>query len=276
MKNYLTLLKAVEWIEDHLTEGFSLDDVARASFLSLSHLHRLFSHAFGKPLKDYIVKRRLCRAAERLVDSADSVTDIAFSMHYSNSESFSRAFKNQFRVSPTEFRKTHRFTTLHPMYVKITDKGDKTMPSASRFDLSDLTEMMLTSKGTYIMDIDIDNLKPINDDIGRGAGDIAIAEVAKRIDLSIPEGARFFRAGGDEFVVITGSREQGVAESIAKAILSYADADFEFGGTRFKVSVTIGIVRMPDDLSDAEAELTRAENAMRLAKASNRRGYVVA
>jgi diguanylate cyclase (GGDEF)-like protein len=115
-----------------------------------------------------------------------------------------------------------------------------------KYDVSELGAQILASKGTYILYLDIDNLKPINDNMGHDAGDAALAETAlaetaARIERSISPGMTFFRTGNDDFTVLTGSGDLGRTESVAAKIISFADDEVTYGGGTLKFSVSIGI-----------------------------------
>lgn len=93
MKNFISLVCAIEYIETNLREQISVNDVALASYTSLSHLQSMFSRSLHVSVGDYISKRKLCIAALDLINTSKSITEIAFDFGYANVESFSRAFK---------------------------------------------------------------------------------------------------------------------------------------------------------------------------------------
>jgi AraC-like DNA-binding protein len=94
------LQAAIEYIEENLQEELALKEVAARAFASLYHFHRLFRALVGQSLKEYIRCRRLVLAARELVTTRRSVTEIALSYRYSAPESFLRAFKGLFAVTP--------------------------------------------------------------------------------------------------------------------------------------------------------------------------------
>ncbi len=97
--------KAVEYIESHLLEDFTLKEVAKEACYSLYHLHRIFHSLTGFSLKEYIRQRRLSLAAHDIISTDQAITDIAFQYQYSTLESFSRAFKRQFFYSPQHVKR---------------------------------------------------------------------------------------------------------------------------------------------------------------------------
>lgn len=96
---------ALEFIEQHIDQAIQLEDVANASHFSSYHFHRIF-HAFvGETVNDYVCRKRMEKAAYRLVYKPEmSVTDVAGAGSYSSSANFSKAFKLYFGISPSEMR----------------------------------------------------------------------------------------------------------------------------------------------------------------------------
>lgn len=106
MTNHLASLeKAIEYIEQHLSEDISVKDVANEAGYSLYHLIRIFASLTGEPVGSYIQKRRLSNAAKMLLHSNMRVIDIAIESGFSSSEAFSRAFKAVYGASPAVYRK---------------------------------------------------------------------------------------------------------------------------------------------------------------------------
>ncbi len=100
---------ALEFIEQHLDENIRLEDVARVSHFSSFHFHRLFHGIVGETVNDYIIRKRMERAARRLVYQTDlSVTEIAEMGGFSSSANFAKSFKLYFGVSATELRNPHK------------------------------------------------------------------------------------------------------------------------------------------------------------------------
>jgi AraC family transcriptional regulator len=93
------------YLERHLSEQISLATLARITRLSEEHFCRAFKRSFGLPPHHYHVKRRIERAKLLLGDRANSVTDIALMLGYSQTSAFSVAFRKTTGLSPREFRR---------------------------------------------------------------------------------------------------------------------------------------------------------------------------
>ncbi len=99
------VLKAAQFIEDNLDQTLDLELIARKSGVSPYHFHRLFQGHTGDNPMEYVRKRRLTVAAERLLSEKTRILDIAIGAGFESQESFSRAFKKNFNATPGQFRK---------------------------------------------------------------------------------------------------------------------------------------------------------------------------
>lgn len=111
-KKYNTRIQmAVEFIEDNLKESFSLDEVAAHASFSIFHFHRLFAAKTGFSIMEYVRRRRLSEAAFDLIKSRRKIIDIAFDYQYEAPESFTRAFRKQYKMNPGIFRRKYQEVT---------------------------------------------------------------------------------------------------------------------------------------------------------------------
>ena len=95
---------------------------------------------------------------------------------------------------------------------------------------------------------DIDDFKPINDEMGHLAGDYVLREMSKIIMDMIREGDMFFRYGGDEFCLLTPNDEKE-AKKIARRIQNSVESrGFSFKGKSFNARISTGVSeRRPED-----------------------------
>lgn len=92
-------------IDRHLDQPLDLEALAAVAHFSPYHFHRLFLAWMGETLGDYLARRRLERAAQRLRGQPTStVLSIALGVGYGSAEAFSRAFKARFGHSPSQWR----------------------------------------------------------------------------------------------------------------------------------------------------------------------------
>lgn len=104
--------KALWYIESHLGEPFALADVARVSGLSRFHLARTFAATVGQPVLAFVRARRLSEAARLLAGGAPDILQVALSCGYGSHEAFTRAFRDQFGLTPDDLRARRTLDTL--------------------------------------------------------------------------------------------------------------------------------------------------------------------
>ena len=104
MDYYERINQIQQYIRDHLDEPLDRDALARQAGFSLPHFHRLFTAHVGESIAAYVRRARMERAAQRLLVEAANITWLALDAGYETHSAFSKAFKQYFGVSPTEFR----------------------------------------------------------------------------------------------------------------------------------------------------------------------------
>jgi AraC family transcriptional regulator len=96
--------KAIAFIESNSTTDIQLKDIATLANLSQYHFHRVFKSLTGDTTKDFLTRLRLEKAALNLKHSQNDIGQIAFDCGYQNHETFTRAFKDYFGLTPLEYR----------------------------------------------------------------------------------------------------------------------------------------------------------------------------
>ncbi|QOI98403.1 MAG: AraC family transcriptional regulator [Flammeovirgaceae bacterium] len=96
--------KAIAFIESNSTTDIQLKDIATQANLSQYHFHRVFKSLTGDTTKNFLTRLRLEKAALKLKHSQTDIGQIAFDCGYQNHETFTRAFKDYFCLSPLEYR----------------------------------------------------------------------------------------------------------------------------------------------------------------------------
>ena len=96
---------AVDYIEQHLDEELSLEQVAAVAHFSPYHFHRIFGLLVGETLARFINRLRIERAASLLIQRPGlSITEVATSCGLHNPSSFSRSFRDHFGMSASAWR----------------------------------------------------------------------------------------------------------------------------------------------------------------------------
>lgn len=97
--------RVIDHIQTHLHSDLSLARLAKVASFSPYHFHRIFAAMVGETLNQFIARLRAERAASRLsANPSQSITEIALDCGYSSSATFSRAFRDAFGMSPSEWR----------------------------------------------------------------------------------------------------------------------------------------------------------------------------
>ena len=107
------LLRAKDLADARFFEPLDVDDMARAAGLSRAHFSREFRRAFGESPHQYLLTRRLERAASLLRMTDRSVADVCFSVGLQSVGSFTTSFTKTYGVSPTAYRAAYPPAVAH-------------------------------------------------------------------------------------------------------------------------------------------------------------------
>ena len=98
------LLRAKDLADARYFEQLDVDDMASAAGLSRAHFSREFRAAFGESPHNYLLTRRMERAAALLRNTDRSVTDVCMSVGLQSVGSFTTSFKRTYGATPTAYR----------------------------------------------------------------------------------------------------------------------------------------------------------------------------
>jgi AraC-like DNA-binding protein len=101
------LALATGFINRNYARPLSLDDVAKATGISVSHLHMLFRAHLGESPHQYLIQKRLRIAGHALATGNQSIKAVAAEVGYLNVENFCRAFRRFFGRSASEYRQAY-------------------------------------------------------------------------------------------------------------------------------------------------------------------------
>ncbi|MFW7419263.1 helix-turn-helix transcriptional regulator [Vagococcus fluvialis] len=97
--------RALNYIEEHLYQELSLEEIANQVGLSKFHFQRVFKRQLNTGIYKYIQQRRMANASLLLLNSDMKIIDIALLSGFSSQEAFSRVFKLYYLLSPKQYRK---------------------------------------------------------------------------------------------------------------------------------------------------------------------------
>ncbi|CAM4350071.1 response regulator [Paenibacillus alkaliterrae] len=105
-KNKLNLEEVRLFMEKHYAEPITLEQLARAFFVSKEYLSKMFKQEFGRNVTDYMLHLRMVKAKEWLSDESIPIKTVAEMAGYEDVTYFYRVFKKHFGVAPGEMRKS--------------------------------------------------------------------------------------------------------------------------------------------------------------------------
>ncbi len=138
--------RAIDYIEEHITEELDYESIARASFSSAAHFQRTFSVLCGFTLGEYIRCRRLSLAGAELASGKLKVIDAALKYGYESPDSFAKAFQKFHGITPSRARSEGAvLRSFSRLSIKITLEGGNIMD----YRIESKPAMLLTGYKRY-------------------------------------------------------------------------------------------------------------------------------
>jgi len=123
-----SLQKAINFMEEHLLDNIKIEDIAYEANASPFHFQRTFAILTDLTISDYIRRRRLTLAAEELLRTDVRIIDLAYKYGYDTPEAFTKAFRRQHGVSPSEARKgIGKLQSYNRLVIQVSLKGVEPM-----------------------------------------------------------------------------------------------------------------------------------------------------
>lgn len=133
--------RAIDYIEDHITEELDYEEIARTGFSSSYHFQRVFSILCGYTLGEYIRSRRLTLAGMELAADKIRVIDAAVKYRYESPDSFAKAFARFHGITPSAAREPGaRLRSFTRLSIRISLEGGSSMD----YRIEEKPEMVLT------------------------------------------------------------------------------------------------------------------------------------
>ncbi|TDV09916.1 sensor domain-containing protein [Paraburkholderia caballeronis] len=130
-----------------------------------------------------------------------------------------------------------------------------------------------TGDHVYVLFLDLDHFKEVNDSLGHRVGDALLTQIAGRVSVVIEPSDTIARYGGDEFIVVLERRRGAPVTSLLEGLLAVMAAPARVGEHELFIEASIGVSTYPGDGADADTLIRNADAAMYLAKASGRNQY---
>ncbi|MET7420458.1 GGDEF domain-containing protein [Dactylosporangium sp. NPDC005555] len=122
--------------------------------------------------------------------------------------------------------------------------------------------------------VDLDNFKPVNDQLGHAAGDDLLVGVSSRLLAAVRGEDTVVRLGGDEFAIVISGGDAGVAVRVAERIVATVGEPFEIAGTEVRVGASVGVA-ISGGGRDGNQLLRDADMAMYQVKQGDKGGFAV-
>ena len=100
----LRIKKVLDYLEDHLGDTLKLADLADIACMSTSQFHRLFKKEVGATPFKFLEELRINTAYQKILKEQSTVQQVSLQLGYNDYETFSRAFKRYFNLSPDDMR----------------------------------------------------------------------------------------------------------------------------------------------------------------------------
>lgn len=125
-----------------------------------------------------------------------------------------------------------------------------------------------------IMEIDIDNFKVINDNLGHSYGDELLIDITHRLKHVLDENDYLSRFSGDEFIILTQNLEDiNSYEEKIKKVMNVFEDPFEISSKEYFITVSIGASLAPKDGKTSKILIKNVDSAMYMAKANGKNTY---
>lgn len=121
-----SLSRAIQYIENHLTDDINSEAVSKQVYSSSSHFQFIFHVVLGITVGEYIRNRRLSCAAQELMKPNSKILDVAMRYRYDSSESFSKAF-TRFHGFPPSKVQQNKIKIFYPLSINISVQGGFSM-----------------------------------------------------------------------------------------------------------------------------------------------------
>ena len=116
--------KAIQYIEAHITEALTVEEIAAYIGFSPFYFQKGFAMLCGFTIGEYIRSRRLALAGNDLATGGEKIIDIAMKYGYDSPDSFTKAFTRFHGVTPTAARKDHvMLKSFAPLKIKLSLEG---------------------------------------------------------------------------------------------------------------------------------------------------------
>ncbi|WP_320196445.1 AraC family ligand binding domain-containing protein [Agrobacterium rosae] len=118
---YRTMQHVLTYIDSHLDRNLSVSDLAVVAGLSRAHFSRIFTANEGLPPAEFVLEKRLRRAAKLLTTAANMpIKEVSVRCGFEDPNYFSKVFRRLYGINPSEFRSTGMYSSVRSHHEKNT------------------------------------------------------------------------------------------------------------------------------------------------------------
>jgi len=206
------ILKAYEFIDRHLCDEFSLDEIARFVGYSSYHFARKFKEVTGKTIMEYVREKRIFAAADEIKAGAN-ICDTAMKYGFDTHAGFTKAFSSIYGCTPAQCAQHAQKSNVKGMIDM--EKSKIVIRPVCKDDVQDLWENVYSAMTPR--QITEEKLLPAIERLSKGEGIELVAQVDGRVVMSLPMVKPFWIPLGvlfDNNYVLTGGVEDEIMEKL--------------------------------------------------------------
>ncbi|MTI00605.1 bifunctional diguanylate cyclase/phosphodiesterase [Roseibium sp. RKSG952] len=228
--------------------------------ISPRHTERSFREMI-EPAFDGTVPLLNVEGLQRRKDGSTYPVEVRFQLHKDRSKTLMIAIANDLTertARELEIRASKEEAERMAYFDALTQLPNR---AACQRDAKHLFASDAKDKPDFIIHLDIDNFKRINDTYGHVAGDGCLEEAGERLRICCTDMGRVYRWGGDEFVIVV-KNSRIEPEELCERLNLIMRAPMEFEGNQVWPSVSMGIAKCPQDGETFETLLAHADLAL--------------
>ena len=127
----------------------------------------------------------------------------------------------------------------------------------------------------YLIFLDLDGFKQINDTHGHDVGDRLLRQVAKRLRHTLRKNDIVARFGGDEFTILLNYHEKQNLDFILKRLIAAVSQQYTLDSLSLKINVSLGVAKYPVSALTYEGLIKKADKAMYMSKSKGSNLYTL-